>query len=283
MSGHKGTETSASPADRIAAAVSAIRERWSCPATTAVILGTGLGDLADEVTDSAMIGYREIPGFGRSTALAHKGRLVCGQLNGKPIVMLQGRCHGYEGYTLDDLTFPVRVLAAMGIKTLLVTNAAGGLNPSYAQGEVMLIDAHINLMNLRGNCISWRDASAFTYHHCQPFYDSALAELAAAAARRENFVLHRGVYVAVSGPSYETRAEYRAFRRIGGDAVGMSTVPEVLAAAACGLRVLGLSTVTNVACPDAPQMVTAEEVVEVAAIARPRVRVIVDAVLAGNG
>jgi purine-nucleoside phosphorylase len=197
-------------------------------------------------------------------------------------MMLQGRCHGYEGYSLDVLTFPVRVLAALGLKTLIVTNAAGGLNPSFAIGDVMLIDDHIDLMNLRqptGQASSLPYDAPATRSPCVRFYDRDLAAAAAAAARQADFVLHRGVYVAVSGPSYETRAEYRAFRRIGGDAVGMSTVPEVLAASVLGLRVLGLSTITNVACPDAPKTVTAEEVVEVAAIARPRVRAIIEAVV----
>jgi purine-nucleoside phosphorylase len=273
------------PADKVEAAVRAIRGQWSCDAAaTAVILGTGLGELADEVRASATLSYRDIPGFCRSTALAHKGRLVCGELGGSPVIMLQGRCHGYEGYSLDELTFPVSVLAALGVKTLIVTNAAGGLNPNFAIGDVMLIDDHINLMNLprsefMGQVTNQSDLAPMEISPRGRFYDRELANAAATAARRTNFILHRGVYVAVSGPSYETRAEYRAFRRIGGDAVGMSTVPEVLAAADHGLRVLGLSTITNVACPDAPQTVTAEEVVEVATIARPRVGAIIEAVL----
>ncbi len=261
------------PANAVEAAVSAIRAHWSCEATTAVILGTGLGELADELSSAATLSYADIPGFARSTALAHRGRLVCGELAGRPVVMLQGRCHGYEGHSLDTLTFPVRVLAALGIQTLILTNAAGGLNPNYSVGDVMVIDDHIDLMNLWGRHLACRKTSLLKV------YDPVLANRAAAAARREDFVLHRGVYVAVSGPSYETRAEYRAFRRIGGDCVGMSTVPEVLAATECGLRILGLSTVTNVACPDKPQTVSAEEVVEVAAIAQPRVRAIICAIV----
>jgi purine-nucleoside phosphorylase len=263
------------PAIDVENAVEAISARWSCDATTAVILGTGLGELAEEVAAAAVLPYRDIPGFASSTALAHKGRLICGELNGAPVIMLQGRCHGYEGYSLNELTFPVRVLAALGIKTLIVTNAAGGLNPNYAIADVMLIDDHIDLM-----CFDRGKASFFsTSRRHEAFYDRKLAESAAAAARRADFVLQRGVYVAVRGPSYETRAEYRAFRRIGGDAVGMSTVPEVLAAMSCGIRVLGLSTITNVAWPDAPKTVTAEEVVEVAAIALPRMRAIIEAVV----
>lgn len=301
------------PVISVEAAVRFIRKNWSCEATSAVILGTGLGELADEVGASATLSYGDIPGFARSTALAHRGRLVCGELDGRPVVMLQGRCHGYEGYSLDALTFPVRVLAALGVKTLVLTNAAGGLNPDYSIGDVMLIDDHIDLMNLRGGG-AWQTAgvphggpkggresiaarpypygktdTAIDSRPLEPWqagsltygrmYDRELAGGAVSAARRSDFVLHRGVYVAVSGPSYETRAEYRAFRRIGGDCVGMSTVPEVIAAVQCGLRVLGLSTVTNVACPDKPKVVSAEEVVEVAAIALPRVREIIRAIV----
>jgi len=261
-------------ADRVAVATDFIRRRWPCEATTAVVLGTGLGDLADHLAAATTIAYGDIPGFPCSTALAHKGRLVCGELAGAPVVMMQGRCHLYEGYSFDELTLPVRVLAALGIQTLVITNAAGGLNPTFRAGEVMLIDGHINLMNCR---------CADAGRRRVPHYDCELAALASAIARRGDFVLHRGVYIGVTGPSYETRAEYRAFRRIGGDCVGMSTVPEVLAAAACGLRVLGLSTVTNVACPDAPKVVTAEEVVEIAAIARPRMQTIIAAIVENAG
>jgi len=269
-------------ADRVAVAVDAIRRHWACPATTAVILGTGLGELADEVTASAMISYRDIPGFPHSTALAHKGRLVCGELVGVPVIMMQGRCHLYEGYSLDDLTLPVRVLAALGVKTLVITNAGGGLNPDFAIGDVMLIEDHVNLMWLAGTMPLDAAACGRVARPAPRLYDRELATTAICAARQHDFPLQRGTYIAVTGPSYETRAEYRAFRRIGGDCVGMSTVPEVLTAAACGLRVLGLSTVTNVACPDAPQVVSAEEVVEVARIARPRVRTILQAVIAGS-
>ena len=258
-------------ADRVAAAASFIRRHWACEAKTAVILGTGLGELAENLPAATTIAYGDISGFPRSTALAHKGRLVCGELTGTPVIMMQGRCHLYEGYSFDDLTLPVRVLAALGIQTLIVTNAAGGLNSGYRTGEVMLIDDHINLMGC------WCDG---TGRSRALLYDAGLGDLAAATARHCDFVLQRGVYVGVTGPTYETRAEYRAFRRIGGDCVGMSTVPEVLAAATCGLRVLGLSTVTNVACPDAPKTVTAEEVVEIAAIARPRVQQIIAAAVA---
>ena len=260
-------------------AIDAIASRWNCAATTAVILGTGLGDLADEVAAEAVIPYREIPGFPCSTALAHKGRLICGKLGGRQVVMMQGRCHLYEGYPLAAVTFPTRVLHGLGIRTLIVTNAAGGINPSYSVGDVMLIDDHINLMWLApvGQASSLPVIRA---RGADGLYDAALAQRSLEIARASNFPLHCGVYVAVTGPSYETRAEYRAFRRIGGDCVGMSTVPEVLTAASLGLRVLGLSTVTNVARPDAPNVVSAEEVVQVAATALPKVRAIIHGIFA---
>jgi purine-nucleoside phosphorylase len=273
-------------------AVETIRRKWPRDAMTAVILGTGLGELADEIAADTVISYREIPGFPHSTALAHKGRLVCGKLNGAPVMMLQGRCHLYEGYSQAAVTFSTRVLHALGIRTLIVTNAAGGINPQYAVGDVMLIDDHINLMGQVGSesiGVAMRDACTTNAagvktqsdRPARP-YCGVLAARAQGIARAANIHLHRGVYVAVTGPSYETRAEYRAFRRLGGDCVGMSTVPEVLTAAALGMRVLGLSTVTNVARPDAPQTVSAEEVVHVAATALPKVRAILQGILPGG-
>ncbi len=254
------------------AAIAAIRSRCAIQADTAVILGTGLGELAEELDSATVVPYRDIPGFPRSTALAHKGRLVCGTLAGRQIVMLQGRCHLYEGYAAGELCLPTRVLAALGVNTLVVTNAAGGLNPRYSVGDVMAIDDHICLMGLANLSPLPAESRERVPRTAARLYDADLIQRATAIACRSGFQIQSGVYVGVTGPTYETRAEYRAFRRIGGDCVGMSTVPEVLAAAACGMKVLGLSTVTNVARPDAPQIVSAEEVVEVAATALPKVR-----------
>ena len=265
----------------IGPSLAAIRSRWTGHSSLAVILGTGLGDLAEEVAADAIIPYRDIPGFPRSTALAHKGRLVCGTFGGQPIVMLQGRCHLYEGCHVIDLALPVRVLSQLGVQTLVVTNAAGGLNPRYSVGDVMAIDDHICLMGLAGLALPPAECPERVVRTTTRLYDEGLIRRATEIARTSGFHLQCGVYVGVSGPSYETRAEYRAFRRIGGDCVGMSTVPEVLAAAALGLRVLGLSTVTNVARPDAPEIVSADEVIEVAATALPKVRQIVHGLLAG--
>jgi purine-nucleoside phosphorylase len=239
---------------------------------TAVILGTGLGDLAEEVDSPVVIPYRDIPGFPRSTALAHKGRLVVGTLAGRRVIMLQGRCHLYEGYAAGELCLPTRVLAAFGVETLVITNAAGGLNPRYSVGDVMAIDDHICLMGLTGLSPFPAECRERVPRTTARLYDADLIQQATAIACRCGFHLQCGVYVGVTGPTYETRAEYRAFRRIGGDCVGMSTIPEVMTAVGSGIKVLGLSTVTNIARPDAPQVVSAEEVVEVAATALPKVR-----------
>lgn len=265
---------------RIEAAAATVRRWLPGPIRVGVILGTGLGGLADALEDARALPYAAIPHFPQPTAPAHAGRLVAGRLSGRPVLLLQGRCHLYEGYTLAEVTFPVRVAAALGIEVLVVTNAAGGLNPQLVPGEVLLLEDHIQLMGLCGTAdprhVALGERTARPWVRC---YDAALGELAERTARQAGFPLPRGVYVAVTGPSYETRAEYRAFRRLGGDCVGMSTVPEVLVAAGLGLRVLGLATITNVARPDTPAKVDAGEVVQVAAVALPRVRAIVAAVL----
>jgi purine-nucleoside phosphorylase len=266
----------AGPLARLSAAVEAIRQQWSGTPQCAIVLGTGLGGLAELIESEAIIPFRQIPGFPHSTALAHKGQLVCGTLAGTPVVALQGRCHLYEGYCFEQLTFATCVSAALGAKQLVVSNAAGGVNPHFAVGDVMLIDDHVNFMfqslppgigesgALRGCSDRLGVLPATRHYYCRQWIDEALA-----LARRENIALQRGVYIGVTGPNYETRAEYRMFRKLG-DAVGMSTIPEVLAAAACGMRVLGFSAITNVARPDAPQHVDAQEVADVAACAAPK-------------
>jgi purine-nucleoside phosphorylase len=274
---------------QVAAAVAAIRRRWSGRPQYALVLGTGLGGLADRIDADAVIPYCEIPGFPRSTALAHKGQLVCGSLAGQTVVALQGRCHLYEGYCFEQLTLATRVMAALGAQRLIVSNAAGGINPRFARGDVMLIDDHLNLtfqrLPLWASDLPARDCgdrlgvpSAPRHYYCRGMMDEML-EL----ARRENIALQRGVYVAVTGPNYETRAEYRMFRRLGGDAVGMSTIPEVLTAADCGMQVLGFSAITNIAQPDAPQQVDPQEVVDVATFAAPKIERLLTALLRNAG
>lgn len=265
--------------DKITEACSTIAARWPHTPAAGLILGSGLGAAAAALTDTVTIPYETIPHFARSTAHGHAGQLVCGLLAGVPVVVMEGRMHGYEGYSLAQITLPVRVLARLGAGLLVVTNACGGLNPQFRTGDIMVIDDHINLMNdnpligINDERLGPRfpDMSA---PYTQPLIDRALE-----IARRENFVAHRGVYVAVTGPNLETRAEYRFLRTIGADVVGMSTVPEVIVAVHAGLRVLGLSVVTDMCLPDHLEVATVEKILAVARSAEPKLRAIIDGVV----
>ncbi|MCA9238073.1 MAG: purine-nucleoside phosphorylase, partial [Planctomycetales bacterium] len=214
--------------DQIEAAAAAIRAQWDHKPLAGIILGTGLGNLASEIENPVAIEYPDIPHFPRSTATSHRGRLVCGTLAGQPIVAMEGRFHQYEGYPLKQITLPVRVFKALGAELLIVSQAVGGMNPLYAAGDVMIIDDQINLMgdNPLVGVNDDRLGPRFP-DMCAP-YTPELIEAGLAIARREDFVAHRGVTVAVTGPNLETRAEYRFLRGIGADVVGMSTVPEVI-------------------------------------------------------
>jgi purine-nucleoside phosphorylase len=265
---------------QIEEAASVIRGRWSRLARVGLVLGTGLGSIAREIEAEASFPYSELPHFPISTAAGHAGQLVCGKLAGLEVVAMEGRFHAYEGYSFQQLTFPVRVMKALGASLLVVSNACGGLNPNYRSGEIMVIDDHINLLG--GNPLFGVNDDALGPRFpdlCRP-YDARLIERALAVARRENFVAHRGVYVAVPGPNLETRAEYRFLRLIGADVVGMSTVPEVLVAIHGGMRVLGLSVVTDMCLPDALEPVNIERILATAAEAEPRLRKMVLGVLA---
>jgi purine-nucleoside phosphorylase len=258
-----------------------VRSRWAKTPRLGLILGTGLHQLVDGVTVEEAIDYGEIPQFPRSTALSHRGRYLCGSLDGTPVMVMDGRCHFYEGYSAPTLMLPVQAMAAMGIETLVVSNAAGGVNPQFSIGDVMVLSSHINLMwQIHGtadDCGIGRSFSTTSDLYCSKIRNRALA-----VARQHNFVAHQGVYVGVTGPNYETRAEYRMFRQMGGDAVGMSTVPEALAASQYEIPVLGLSMITNVAKPDAPEIVDAEEVIQAARLCAPNMsRIVLD--LAQNG
>jgi purine-nucleoside phosphorylase len=270
---------------RIQQSVDCIRRQWPVVPRVGIILGTGLAHAVTQFDVRERIAYERIPGFVPSTALGHPGRLVCGSLSGVPAVALNGRCHFYEGYSWREIVFPVEVLHALGVRLLIVTNASGGLNDQFRGGEIMVVMDHLNFLpcgaptvpgSHRRQRASGLAASEQRAGWC---YDRRLIELALEVARRENFVAHQGVYVAVTGPNYETRAEYRMFRQFGGDAVGMSTVPEVLTAAQRQMRVLALSMVTNVATPDAPHKVDAHEVVAMAARAEPNLAKIVQGVV----
>src|SRR5579862_6833814 len=231
----------------------------------AIILGTGLGGLSGAIQAEKKVPYESLPHFARSTVASHKGDLVFGTLEGRRVVAMEGRFHAYEGYSYAQITFPVRVMRALGAELLIVSNACGGLNPQFAQGDVMVIEDHINLMG--GNPLIGvnDDRLGPRFPDMIAPYDRKLIDRALAIARRENFVAHKGVYVAVSGPNLETRAEYRFLRQIGADVVGMSTVPEVLVAVHSGMRVLGLSIVTDMCLPDALKPVDIEEILATAA------------------
>jgi purine-nucleoside phosphorylase len=262
-------------ANQIAETAAFVRNHWGATPKAGVILGSGLGDFANEIEATATIPYADLPHFPRTTAIGHAGRLVCGTLAGAPIIAFQGRFHLYEGHRAETASLPVRLLAALGGRTLIVSNAAGGLNPQYATGDVMLIDDQINLM-FRNPLVGVNDDNLGPRFPdmCAP-YDKRLQRRAVEVAMREGFILHRGVYASVLGPNYETRAEYRMLRRLGGDAVGMSTVPETIAAVHAGLCVLGLSTITNVGSPDALSETTGHEVLSVAAAAGAKLSAIV--------
>ena len=266
-------------AAQIDEALTAIRKRWSREAKVGIILGTGLGGLAQQIEAEATFEYESIPYFPRSTAISHAGQLVCGRLAGLPIVAMEGRFHAYEGYSHQQITFPVRVMKALGADLLIVSNACGGMNPQYACGDVMVIEDHINLMN--GNPLIGVNDDKLGPRFpdmCRP-YDPELIARSLEIARRENFAAHRGVYVAVTGPNLETRAEYRFLRLIGADVVGMSTVPEVLVAVHAGMRVLGLSIVTDMCLPDALEPADISRILAHAASAEPKLRKIVLGVL----
>ncbi|MBA1333665.1 MAG: purine-nucleoside phosphorylase [Firmicutes bacterium] len=233
-----------------------------------LILGSGLGEMAEQVENKTIIDYSEIPGFPVSTVEGHAGRLVAGKLMGKELVVMQGRFHYYEGYSLDEVTFPVRVMKLIGVEYLIVTNAAGGVNSEFAPGDLMVITDHINLLGanpLRGKNL---EKMGPRFPDMSRAYDRDLIDVALNCAGKAGIKVHRGVYCAMQGPSYETPAEIRMARIIGGDAVGMSTVPEVIAANHCGIRVLGISCITNMAAGILDQPLKHEEVIEVGKMAR---------------
>ena len=269
-------------AGKVDEAVAAIRRQWSDQARVGIILGTGLSGLGAEIESAVKIDYGELPHFPRSTSIGHAGHLACGRLAGASVVAMEGRFHAYEGYSYQQITFPVRVMKALGAELLIVSNACGGMNPQYACGDIMVIEDHINLMG--GNpLIGVNDEKLGPRFPdmCRPYDPGLIAEVLA-IARRENFVAHRGVYVAVTGPNLETRAEYRFLRLIGADVVGMSTVPEVIAAVHASMRVLGLSIVTDMCMPDALQPASIAAILKHAAEAEPKLRKIVLGILASE-
>ncbi len=247
-----------------------IASRFQIRPRFGVILGTGSGVLATHIAAIETLGYQEIPHFPVSTATGHGSRWIGGSLDERPIFAMDGRFHLYEGYPLDKATLPVRVMKNLGVEVLLITNASGGINPKFNTGEIMAIDSHIDLM-CRTSPATSLETSCQRPHLRPDVYDHELIEQAGACARRNGFVLHRGVYASMLGPNFETRAEYRMLKRIGADVAGMSTVPEVNVAAQLGLRILALSVITNVAKPDVQQATSGQEVIDSAEVAAPRI------------
>lgn len=244
-----------------------------------IVLGTGLGGLVNEIRDRRVIGYEDIPGFVTSTSIGHNGELVLGTLEGRTVLAMDGRFHLYEGYSLEQITLPVRVMRALGAHGLVVSNACGGMNPRYAPGDLVLMEDHINLMGVNPLVGPNDDALGPRFPDmCQP-YDKELLRLAESVALRNGIKTHQGVYVALVGPCLETRAEYRFLRAIGADCVGMSTVPEVIVAVHCGLRVLGFSIVTDACLPDALKPANIAEIIATANAAEPKLTTIVKGVI----
>ena len=268
--------------DKVQAAAAKIRSVWKRQPHAGIILGTGLGNLVQHIRVETALDYEEIPNFLRSTATSHRGRLVCGTLGGLPVMAMEGRFHMYEGYPLDQITLPVRVMRELGAKLLVVSNACGGMNPYYRGGDIMLIEDHINLMGANPLIGVNDDRLGPRFPDmCEP-YDHALIDRALEVARRENIIAHQGVFVAVAGPNLETRAEYRFLRQIGADVVGMSTVPEVIVAVHCGLKVVGFSIVTDMCLPDALEPADVPKIIATANAAEPSLTKLVLGVLAGE-
>jgi len=269
--------------ERISEAANFIRERDKIIPRVGMILGTGLGGLAEQIETAVVIPYEEIPHFPHSTVESHAGQFICGSLNGVPLVVMEGRFHFYEGYSMQEVTFPVRVMKALGAATLLVTNAAGGMNPHYELADLVVIEDHINLMGenpLRGVN---DDSLGPRFPDMAAPYDPELISLACRCALELTIPAHRGIFVAVTGPNLETRAEYRMLRGMGADVVGMSTVPEVIVAAHAGLRTLGFSVVTDICLPDALEPVNIERILEVAAAGGEKLARLIPRIIAEIG
>jgi purine-nucleoside phosphorylase len=264
----------------IADALRAIQARTTFSPDVAIILGTGLGGLANEIERPTRIPYTEIPGFPRATVESHAGQLLLGMLSGQRVVAMQGRFHRYEGYSLQQIALPVRVLRALGARTLIVSNACGGMNPLWSPGDLMLLADHINLLGDNPLVGPNDDTLGPRFPDMSAPYDSGLRAIARSVALELGITLREGVYVAVTGPSLETRAEYRMLRTLGGDVVGMSTVPEVITAVHMSMRVLGLSIITDECLPDALAPVTLERIIAVAGEAEPRLTALIRGVLA---
>lgn len=254
---------------RIDETISFIRKYTESEPGTGIILGTGLGGLADEIKKEVEIPYAEIPNFPVSTVESHKGKLIFGELSGKKIVAMQGRFHFYEGYSMLDITFPVRVMKYLGVKTLLVSNASGSMNPYFKKGQIMIIEDHINLLGANPLTGITDSSLGPRFPDMSEPWSQRLIKLVERIALEIKLKVNKGVYVAVAGPNLETRAEYRFLRSIGADVVGMSTIPENIVARQMGMEVLGFSVITDECYPDALQPCNIEDILETAATAEP--------------
>ncbi|HXF70219.1 MAG TPA: purine-nucleoside phosphorylase [Thermoflexus sp.] len=264
------------------AAATWIRERIPLQPRIGLVLGSGLAALAEAVEAPMTMTFTEIPGFPAATVEGHPGRVIVGRLEGHPVMVLQGRAHFYEGYSVQRITLPIRVMQLLGVRILILTNAAGGLNPAFRPGDIMILRDHIGLFGMAGanplrgpNEADWGPR----FPDLSRAYDPELRALAREVAEAQGIPVHEGVYVMLSGPSFETPAEVRFLRLIGADAVGMSTVPEVIVACHGGMRVLGLSGISNVLNPDAFEPPTHEEVLQAGRVLVPRLMAIIRGVL----
>lgn len=269
MSNHTATDVDAYR-QKVERAAEEVRDRVEPRPDIGMILGTGAGQLSEEIEESATLSYEELPGFPSSTMEMHDGELVFGRLEGVPVVAMNGRLHLYEGYSADEVVFPVRVMATLGIDILLISNAAGGMDPHHEAGDLLLVTDHINKQDtnplIGPNVEDWGPR----FLDMSEPYDPTLRELAEEQALQHGIALHKGVYLGVVGPMLETKAEYRYMRTIGGDVVGMSTVPEVIAARHMGVRCMAISVITDECLPDALEPIDVEAAMEAAAEARPK-------------
>jgi purine-nucleoside phosphorylase len=265
--------------DRVQAAAGVVRGRSALVPEIGIILGTGLGGLAREIAVEAEVPYAEIPGFPLSTVETHAGRLLLGRLGGRPVVAMQGRFHRYEGYDLQQVTFPVRVLHALGARMLIVSNACGGMNPLWGPGDLVLLSDHINLLGDNPLVGPNDERLGSRFPDMSAPYDPDLRGLARKAALELGIVLREGVYVAVAGPNLETRAEYRMLRALGADIVGMSTVPEVIVAGHQGMRTIGISIITDQCLPDALEPADIGRIIATAGRAEPHLTRLITALV----
>jgi purine-nucleoside phosphorylase len=274
------TEISAHVLERVQDSAAVIQKRIKARPGIAIILGTGLGGLAARIEAPVVIDYSDIPGFPLSTVESHAGRLISGTLSGRSVLAMQGRFHKYEGYSLQQATFPVRVLRQLGAHTLIVSNACGGMNPDWAAGDLMLLADHINLIGDHPLIGPNDDRLGPRFPDMSDTYDAALRALTREVAAEQGISLREGVYVAVAGPNLETRAEYTMLRALGADVVGMSTVPEVLVARHGGLRVLGISIITDLCIPETLEPASLDKILAVAGVAEPKLTALVEGVVA---